>query len=212
MWHVTSDQQGAQSTHTSPDLNKTEQEAPSSGGHPSNAPSEAPPWPQDTQLGRDSHHNPQGLLLQEPSRGSCSSQGLQVCLLHLFVVKASVRVESSSFSSTFVTGIYLACQWAGVTLLCTRQEQQNYPGPSGIPSRCHLPSLDMKDRERRKRSWSHHEDPVLLEGHKASKVLDPCKVRNIVQAASSSSHSTVWSNPLLYNSWHRGNTWPQIPF
>lgn len=69
-------------------------------------------------------------------------------------------------------------------MLCTRQEEQDCPGLSGIPSRCHLPSLNMKDRERRKRSRSHHGDPALLQGHKESKALGPCKVRNVIQAVS----------------------------
>lgn len=79
------------------------------------APSEVPPWPQDTQLGRDSSHNPQVLLLQEPPRAYCSFQGLQVCSFIYLLFKASVRVESSSFPSTFVAGTDLACQRAGVT-------------------------------------------------------------------------------------------------
>lgn len=47
--------------------------------------------------------------------GYCSFQGLLVCLVYL-LFKASLKVESSSFSSTFVAKIDFAC-WSGVTLL-----------------------------------------------------------------------------------------------
>lgn len=36
---------------------------------------------------------------------------------------------------------------AHLSLGFTRQEEQGYPGPSGIPSRCHLPSLSTKEEE-----------------------------------------------------------------
>lgn len=104
---------GAQSTLTSPapalTHNRTEHEAPSSRSHPSNgstaAPKEVPPCP----WGGTATLTPKSFSSKSHQGATALSRGFRPSFSIYMLFKARVRVEGSSFSSTFVAGIDLAC-------------------------------------------------------------------------------------------------------